>query len=189
MDISGAAGSVAGHASRGSGPKREAATGQAGPADRPGPARSTLLSGRSRRRTPPLNQLTDRLSVYKTQTDGRSFNTVSDLANAEAAMTFLDCPARLDQEGAVRCGLPAEVWCRFTMRSTDGPEQKAHRPNSAPAYYLGHPACLWITVMRPHRRGGASEHAPYAPGDAGRARQPAVTTVGRAGSPRRASRR
>jgi hypothetical protein len=36
-------------------------------------------------------------------------------------MTFLDCPARLDQEGAVRCGLPAEIWGRFIMRSTDGP--------------------------------------------------------------------
>ena len=23
------------------------------------------------------------------------------------------------------------------------------RPNTAPAYYLGHPAHLWITVMRP----------------------------------------
>ena len=39
----------------------------------------------------------------------------------EATMMFLDCPASLDQDGAVRCGLPAEVRCRFTMRSTDGP--------------------------------------------------------------------
>jgi len=38
-----------------------------------------------------------------------------------AQMMFLDCPAYLDQEGAVRCGLPAEVRSRFTMRSTDGP--------------------------------------------------------------------
>ena len=36
-------------------------------------------------------------------------------------MMFLDCPAYLDPDGAVRCGLPAEVTCRFTMRSTDGP--------------------------------------------------------------------
>jgi hypothetical protein len=36
-------------------------------------------------------------------------------------MMFLNCPAYLDHEGAVRCGLPAEVRCRFTMRSTDGP--------------------------------------------------------------------
>jgi hypothetical protein len=36
-------------------------------------------------------------------------------------MMFLNCPANLDQEGALRCGLPAEVRYRFTMRSTDGP--------------------------------------------------------------------
>ena len=36
-------------------------------------------------------------------------------------MMFLNCPAYLDHEGTVRCGLPAEVRCRFTMRSTDGP--------------------------------------------------------------------
>ena len=36
-------------------------------------------------------------------------------------MTFLDCPAYLDGSGAPRCGLPAEVEDRVTMRSTDGP--------------------------------------------------------------------
>ena len=36
-------------------------------------------------------------------------------------MMFLDCPAYLDPGGALRCGLPAEVRCRFIMRSTDGP--------------------------------------------------------------------
>src|SRR5215831_1666619 len=35
-------------------------------------------------------------------------------------MMFFDCPAWLDEEGAVRCGLPAEVRCRYTVRSTDG---------------------------------------------------------------------
>ena len=38
---------------------------------------------------------------------------------------FLDCPAYLDEDGARRCGLPAEVRCRFTMRSTDGPIEAA----------------------------------------------------------------
>ena len=130
-------------------------------------------------------------------------------------MMFLDCPAYLDRDGAVRCGLPAEVRGRFTMRSTDGPvesamircpaghyfcgaiesltcdnsrqnearaassaghdgvtgrhdgpdgsdrfvignvpaeqEQEISRPNSAPAYYLGRPARLCITAMRPRR--------------------------------------
>jgi hypothetical protein len=141
-------------------------------------------------------------------------------------MMFLDCPAYLDPPGgAVRCGLPAEVRCRFTMRSTDGPlesamitcpaghhfngaiesltwdgtdrqdqgtaglgsrarrdrlrrgqdarngdgrfaplvlpsepERKIRRPNTAPAYYLGRPAALWMSAMRPRRRPAASRY-------------------------------
>jgi hypothetical protein len=34
---------------------------------------------------------------------------------------FLVCPAHLDTDGTRRCGLPAEVEARYTMRSTDGP--------------------------------------------------------------------
>jgi len=150
---------------------------------------------------------------------------------------FLNCPAYLDQEGSVRCGLPAEVRCRFTMRSTDGllesamircpvghcfngpigslalesageqdpgaaavgsraernslvgsragrdggsgsalrelpgaPERKAGRPNTAPAYYLGHPARLWVTVMGPRRSGSGTRHA--APAVTRRCRDP-----------------
>src|SRR5262249_10706707 len=124
-------------------------------------------------------------------------------------MIFLDCPAYVDEEGAIRCGLPAEVRCRLTMRSSSGPleaamircpsghwfngpiqsltwESKHHhqpadasvassaaldtmvgsaarhwpeqpeqdpcRPNTAPAYYLGRPAWLWINVMTPRSR-------------------------------------
>ena len=127
-------------------------------------------------------------------------------------MMFLDCPAYLDQGGAVRCGLPAEVRCRFTMHSTDGPVEgamircpaghyfsgaiesltwnrtgnhdpgtaglgsragrdsvrrghvpaapgrKADRPNTAPAYYLGRPAALWITATHPRRRSAGVRH-------------------------------
>jgi hypothetical protein len=36
-------------------------------------------------------------------------------------MMFLDCPAYLDGDGALRCGLPAEVADRVTMESTGGP--------------------------------------------------------------------
>jgi len=50
---------------------------------------------------------------------------------------------RHDGGGSVR-GLPAK------------PERKDRRPNTAPAYYLGHPAALWITVMHPRRRHTAS---------------------------------
>jgi hypothetical protein len=139
----------------------------------------------------------------------------------EATMTFLNCPACLDQDSAVRCGLPAEVRYRFTMRSTSGPldsvmiacpaghhfngpiefltpdnhdpcpagassragrdspqrghdgrggggsalrdvpaapEREARRPNNAPAYYLGRPAAVWITAMRPRRRRTAARY-------------------------------
>ena len=40
-------------------------------------------------------------------------------------MAFLDCPAHMDKSGAVRCGLPAEVECRYTVRSSDGPLESA----------------------------------------------------------------
>ena len=43
-----------------------------------------------------------------------------------------------------------------------GPEPEKIRPNTAPAYYLGRPARLWITVMRPRRRPTASRHATQA---------------------------
>ena len=135
---------------------------------------------------------------------------------------FLVCPAYLDHERTVRCGLPAEVRCRFTMRSSGGPLESAmircpaghwsngptesltweragehvpgtaaaastaspprlkgshdghhgtggrliqdpggpgqavRRPNTAPAYYLGRPASLWITAVSPRRTGPAS---------------------------------
>jgi hypothetical protein len=36
-------------------------------------------------------------------------------------MMFLDCPAYLDDEGAARCALPAEVMCSYTMQSSHGP--------------------------------------------------------------------
>ena len=142
-------------------------------------------------------------------------------------MMFLDCPAYLDQDGAARCGLPAEVTRRFVMRSTDGPLESAmircpaghwfngpiefltwdstdkrdpgtaavaprarrdnpagdhdnldrsgrpalqeipaepergiRRPISAPAYYLGRPARLWIAAMRPGGRRTVSDHPP-----------------------------
>ncbi len=33
---------------------------------------------------------------------------------------FLDCPAHLDEQGAARCGLPAEVLYRYRPRSAGG---------------------------------------------------------------------
>jgi hypothetical protein len=39
-----------------------------------------------------------------------------------------------------------------------GPEPGISRPSTAPAYYLGRPARLWITVMRPRRRRTTTDH-------------------------------
>jgi hypothetical protein len=38
---------------------------------------------------------------------------------------FLDCPAYMDAHGAARCGLPAEIEHRYSMRSSDGPLDSA----------------------------------------------------------------
>ena len=157
-----------------------------------------------------------KLSTLPASHRRRSRPCTPTLSLTEATMMFLNCPAHLDQDSAVPCGLPAEVRCRFTMRSTDGPldsvmircpaghhfsgpiefltgdstekpepgtagsragrdslqgthdgrdsrsgtalrdfpaepEREARPPNTAPAYYLGHPARLWITVMRRRR--------------------------------------
>jgi hypothetical protein len=43
----------------------------------------------------------------------------------EASVAFLDCPAYMDKRGAARCGLPAEVEYRYTVRSSDGPLESA----------------------------------------------------------------
>jgi hypothetical protein len=166
-------------------------------------------------------------------------------------MMFLDCPAYLDQDGALRCGLPAEVRCRFTMRSTDGPvesamircpaghyfcgaiesltwdgkdkhdpdpaglgsragrdslqrshdgrhggggsrsrdvpaepERDVRRPNTAPAYYLGRPARLYITAIRPRRRRTAPNHPEQAVTGAGNERHPATAAPSPAPGPK-----
>ena len=38
---------------------------------------------------------------------------------------FLDCPGYMDQHGTARCGLPAVMEDRYTMKSTDGPLESA----------------------------------------------------------------
>lgn len=43
----------------------------------------------------------------------------------DAAIMFMDCPEYMDKDGAVRCGLPAEVESRYTFASTDGPLESA----------------------------------------------------------------
>jgi hypothetical protein len=38
---------------------------------------------------------------------------------------LVDCPGFLGADGAVRCGLPAEVEARYAIGSTDGPLESA----------------------------------------------------------------
>ena len=54
-------------------------------------------------------------------------------------MTFLNCPAGRDspRRGHDVRDVPAAA------------ERGARRPNNAPAYYLGRPAAVWISAMRP----------------------------------------
>jgi len=68
----------------------------------------------------------------------------------ESGLIFVDCPAYLDEEGAVRCGLPAEVRSRFTMNSSDGPLEAA---------MIRCPAGHWFTGpsnLSPWQRGPAA---------------------------------
>jgi len=48
----------------------------------------------------------------------------------DAITTFLDCPAYMNEDGTVRCGLPAAVEDIYTLGSTDGPvtSVKIHCP-------------------------------------------------------------
>jgi hypothetical protein len=39
----------------------------------------------------------------------------------QANMMFLDCPAYMDDHGAVRCGLPATVEYCYAVESSSGP--------------------------------------------------------------------
>jgi hypothetical protein len=42
-----------------------------------------------------------------------------------ANVMFLDCPAHMDDDGAVRCGLPAAVEYWYAVESTSGPLESA----------------------------------------------------------------
>lgn len=79
-------------------------------------------------------------------------------------MMFLDCPAYPGQGGALRCGLPAEVRCRFTMRSSDGPLESA---------MIRCPAGHWFSgPIESLTRDHAGKHDPAQAGAATSARLP-----------------
>ena len=43
----------------------------------------------------------------------------------DTSVMFVDCPAYMDDHGAVRCGLPAEVVRRYLAGSSNGPLESA----------------------------------------------------------------
>ena len=67
-----------------------------------------------------------------------------------------------------------------------GEPEPASRPNTTPAYYLGHPARLWITVMRPRSTRTTSHYpnhdltggkrAPFRPSSPSPASEPKQST-------------
>ncbi|HMD92997.1 MAG TPA: hypothetical protein VKG80_10155 [Trebonia sp.] len=83
-------------------------------------------------------------------------------------MMFLDCPAYLDDEGATRCGLPAEVEDRHTMRSTDGPVESV-KIRCPSGHFFNAPLDV-LVVPSPH--GDRQPHEPPAPARYRALRQP-----------------
>jgi hypothetical protein len=70
-------------------------------------------------------------------------------------MMFLDCPAYLDEDGALRCGLPAEVRHRFTMRSSVGPLEAAMIRCPSGHWFNGPIESLTWDSRQEHDRGTA----------------------------------
>ena len=97
-------------------------------------------------------------------------------------MMFLDCPAYLDDEHAVRCGLPAEVRRRFNMRSTDGLLESAMIRCPSGHWFNGPIECLTWDVRDEHAP-ARDEHAPASAAAASGARSAGLTAGhdGRAG--------
>ena len=87
-------------------------------------------------------------------------------------MEFLACPAYLNDDGSLRCGLPAEVTCQFTMRSSDGPLESvmiqcpARHHFNAPVEFL-----TFEDSSSPSRTGTST--APAAPETTAASAQPA----------------
>jgi hypothetical protein len=57
---------------------------------------------------------------------------------------FLDCTAYLGGDGAVRCGLPAEVAERYRVSSTDGPLEGVRISCPRGHWFNGHTESLTV---------------------------------------------
>jgi hypothetical protein len=79
-------------------------------------------------------------------------------------MMFLDCPAYVDQDGTVRCGLPTEVRYRFIMRSSDGPLESAMIRCPAGHWFSGPIGSLTWDSKNKHEPGTAAAASAAGPG-------------------------
>lgn len=75
-------------------------------------------------------------------------------------MMFLDRPAYLDRDGAVRCGLPAVIRCRFTMHSTGGAPRKRMIRCPAGHHFSGPVESLTWDGTDTHDAGRAASDVP-----------------------------
>jgi hypothetical protein len=57
---------------------------------------------------------------------------------------FLNCPAYMDNHGAARCGLPAEVEYRYILNSTNGPLEGAKIRCARGHFFNGPIECLTV---------------------------------------------
>ena len=62
----------------------------------------------------------------------------------DASATFLDCPAYMNENGTVRCGLPAVVEDSYTLDSTDGPVTSVKIQCPAGHWFSGPVAVLTV---------------------------------------------
>ena len=92
-------------------------------------------------------------------------------------MMFLDCPAYLDRDGAVRCGLPAEVERQFTMSSSDGPAESARIRCPAGHWFNGAIESLTWEGRDKHDLGPAGGRSAPGPGATLPARTARLPTI------------
>ena len=92
-------------------------------------------------------------------------------------MMFLDCLAYLDHDGAVRCGLPAEVERQFTMSSSDGPADSAKIRCPAGHWFNGAIESLTWESRDKHDPGSAGVASPPSPGGTLPARTALLPTI------------
>jgi hypothetical protein len=85
----------------------------------------------------------------------------------ENEVMFLDCPEYLDAHGTERCGLPAEVEDRYTMRSSDGPLDGA-KIRCPRGHWFNGPLDSLILASPQARTRPANEGLPSARSDAAR---------------------